>query len=79
MKTGIMSQDRYARIYKNRGHSPLCVSCGNKIHINEPIENIKGSHRTKYLCENCKDKPIVVYQYPSSRKEHNQIKTKKWR
>jgi predicted RNA-binding Zn-ribbon protein involved in translation (DUF1610 family) len=66
MMTGIMTQDRYARFFNKYHKTPECVSCKAKIHINESIEVLQGARKAKYACSTCKEKPVLVYQYPSS-------------
>jgi predicted RNA-binding Zn-ribbon protein involved in translation (DUF1610 family) len=66
----VMSLQRWIQYRRTHGNEiPKCLSCGTVIEVNEEVELRNGSRNKKFLCSKCKDKPVVVYQYPRPRKK----------
>ena len=62
----------FQKYKKHNGTVPRCSSCGNPILVGDKMTRLVG-RKTKYLCEECSKKDVVVFQYPKS-KPANRIK-----
>jgi len=62
----IMTEQAFRRYKENYRITPRCISCGKSIVVGDKMMRFVG-RQTKYVCEECSKKDVIVYQYPKSR------------
>jgi hypothetical protein len=63
----IMTVHTFKTYKKINGTIPRCVSCGKTILVGDKMMRLVGSRKTKYVCEECSKKDVIVFQYPMSK------------
>jgi hypothetical protein len=67
----IMTIQIFQEYKKLNNTIPKCVSCGLPILVGFLFERLKGARKTKYLCKECSEKDVCVYQYPMSKRQYD--------